>query len=121
MVEGDALREPRGITLHLAPEEVWLAQEGRTKYHPEGFAAEGFVHCTDGDELVIEVANRYYRDDRRPYVLLDVDLSKVRARTIYEDDERRYPHVYGPLDRAAVRRVRRMRRTPDGVFTGIVD
>jgi uncharacterized protein (DUF952 family) len=121
MTDDDPSRQLRGVTLHLAPEAVWLAQEEHAEYRPENFAAEGFVHCTDGEDLVLEVANRYYRDDRRPFVLLDVDLSKVRARAIYEDDARCYPHIHGPLDKEAVRRVRRMRRSPDGVFTGIVD
>jgi uncharacterized protein (DUF952 family) len=42
----------------------------------------------------------------------------VRAPVIYEDEGRRYPHIYGPLEREAVRRVRRLERDPDGSFTG---
>jgi uncharacterized protein (DUF952 family) len=109
---------PSGITFHTTPEAVWRAQEGRQTYAPERFAEEGFVHCTDGEGHLLEVANRYYRDDPRPYVVFDVDLGVVQATAVYEDEARRYPHVYGPIERAAVRRVRRLVRAADGSFTG---
>jgi uncharacterized protein (DUF952 family) len=112
---------PTGITRHLVPESVWREQECLAQYRPEGFAVEGFVHCTDGDDLVLEVANRYYRDDGRSYLLLDVDLARVRAQVIYEDDERRYPHIYDSIAREAVRRVRRLLRDADGSFTAVAD
>jgi uncharacterized protein (DUF952 family) len=107
------------VTLHLVPEDVWLAQKEAARYLPAGFSDEGFIHCTDGHELVIEVGNRYYRDDPRPYLVLEVDLERVAAPVLYEDDERRYPHIYGPLERHAVRRVCRTERAPDGTFIAI--
>jgi uncharacterized protein (DUF952 family) len=109
---------PSGITFHTTPEVVWRAQKGLQQYAPEQFTEEGFVHCTDGEALLLEVANRYYRDDPRPYVVLDVDVRAVCAPAVYEDEARRYPHVYGPIDRAAVRRVRRLERGADGSFIG---
>ena len=65
------------------------------------------------------MANRYYRADPRPHVVLDVDLARVSAPAIYEDEARQFPHVYGPIEREAVRRVRRMTRAADGTFLGI--
>jgi uncharacterized protein (DUF952 family) len=101
------------------PEEIWLAHHGLESYHPERFADEGFVHCTDGEELLIEVGNRYYLSDPRSYLVLDVDLDALAAQAIYEDDAQRYPHVYGPLERHAIRRVRRVERAPDGSFVTV--
>lgn len=112
-------RVPWGVTLHLVPEPVWRAQADAPEYLPESFAEEGFVHCTDGAALVVEVANRYYRDDPRPFLVLDVDLAQVAAPAIYEDEERRYPHIYGSIGRGAVARVRRVVRAADGAFTHI--
>jgi len=43
----------------------------------------------------------------------------VSAPAIYEDDERNYPHIYGPMERDAVRRVRRVERAADGTFLAI--
>jgi uncharacterized protein (DUF952 family) len=112
-------REPAAATLHLVPEEVWLAQKDESRYLPHGFSSEGFIHCTHGDDVVIEVGNRYYRDDPRPYLVLEVDPERVAAPIVYEDDERRFPHIYGPLERQAVRRIRRIERAADGTFISI--
>jgi uncharacterized protein (DUF952 family) len=43
----------------------------------------------------------------------------VAAPVVYEDDERRYPHIYGPLERHAVRLVNRIERAPDGTFVAV--
>jgi uncharacterized protein (DUF952 family) len=107
------------VTFHLVPEDVWLAQKEESRYHPEGFSSEGFIHCTHGHNFVIEVGNRYYRDDPRRYLVLDVDLERVAAPVVYEDDERRFPHIYGPLEQDAVRRVSRVERAADGTFIAI--
>jgi uncharacterized protein (DUF952 family) len=113
------VRRARGRTLHLTPEEVWTRHEGASEYRPEHYEDDGFIHCTDGEALVIEVGNRYYHGDARPYVLLQVDLSRVKAEAIYEDDVGTYPHIYGPINREAVVSVRRIQRTADGTFTSI--
>ena len=107
------------LTFHLTPERVWLEHRLLNEYRPEGFADEGFVHCTDSVEVVLEVANRYYKDDPRPFLLLEVDLDAVSAPAVYEDDERLYPHVYGPIELHAVRQVRRVERAEDGTFIAI--
>jgi uncharacterized protein (DUF952 family) len=109
------------VTLHLVPESAWLAPANGKEYRPERFAEEGFIHCTDAEELVVEVANRYYRDDPRAYLVLEIDLARVHARAIYEDEARQYPHIYGPIEREVVTRVRRVERAPDGTFTAIGD
>ena len=111
-------QEP-AVTLHLVPEDVWLAQKHESWYLPVEFSSGGFIHCTDGDDVVIEVGNRYYRDDPRRYLVIEVDLERVAAPVVYEDDERRFPHIYGPIERRAVRRVSRIERALDGTFIAI--
>ena len=112
-------QRPTGVTFHLTPEAVWDSYADQPQYLPESFDAEGFVHCTDGEPFVLEVANRFYRNDPRPFVLLDVELGRAAARAVYEDPERRYPHLYGPIEREAIIRVRRIERSSDGSFTSI--
>ncbi len=107
------------VTFHLAPEQVWSSRADDAEYRSDSLLTEGFIHCTDGEDLVIEVANRYYRDDPEPYLLLDVDVTRVKARVVYDDAARQYPHIYGPIDRDAVIRVRRMERGADGAFLTI--
>lgn len=107
------------VTLHLVPEDVWVTQKDESRYLPDAFSSDGFIHCTHGHDVVIEVGNRYYRDDARPYLVLEVDLERVAAPVLYEDAQRRFPHIYGPLERHAVRRVCRMERAADGTFIAI--
>ena len=112
-------RSRAAVTLHLVPEPVWRDHADAVAYLPEDFAAEGFAHCTDSESSVIEVANRYYRGDTQPYLVLDVDLVRVAAKAVYEDSEGLFPRIYGPIEREAVVRVRRVGRAGDGTFTRI--
>ena len=108
---------PAGRTYHLTPEEVGAGQADA--YRPEAFADESFIHCTDGEANLLAVANRYYQGDKRPYVVLAVDLDRVAAPVRYEDPDRIYPHIYGALNRDAVVEVRRAVRLASGSFAGI--
>lgn len=110
---------PGGHTYHLTPEPVWHAQQEQATYQPEAFDADGFIHCTDGEVNLLAVANAFYQSDRRPYVVLVLDRDRVTAPVRYEDPERIYPHIYGPLNRDAVVMVRRAVRLADGSFASI--
>ena len=107
------------ITFHLVARDVWEAQRSRDVYEPEAFAADGFVHCTDGEREVIDTANRYYRDDPRSYVVLTLDVEALASEVKYEDPAHIFPHVYGPIETAAVRDVRDVRRDADGTFLSL--
>jgi len=125
MVERGVPRGTRGkdpivtVTFHLTPRLRWDAHRGDTSYTPEPFESEGFIHCTDGEANVVAVGNRYYTGDPREMVCLVIDRDKVAAEIRYEDPERIYPHIYGPLNTDAVVEVRAVRRDPDGTFTSI--
>jgi len=94
-------------------------QSAGVDYLPSTYDADGFIHCTEGAENLIDTANRYYRDDRRAFVALIIDPSKVRAEVRYEDPARIYPHIYGAVNRDAIVRVARVRREADGTFVGV--
>ncbi len=113
------VKDPRGRTFHLTPEAVWLRQAEAATYQPEPFAEEGFIHCTDGEENLVRVANLFYQRDPRPHVVLVIDVERVTAPIRYEDPERIYPHLYGPLNREAVVAVRPITRRDDGTFLGL--
>ncbi|MBA2520561.1 MAG: DUF952 domain-containing protein [Chloroflexia bacterium] len=116
----DAPRKPAGETLHLVPEPVWEARRQAPAYTPEAFEREGFIHCTDGDANLLGVANTFYLDDPRPYLVLVLDLDRLRSPVRYEDPAQIYPHIYGPINREAVVAVRRAVRLADGSFSKIV-
>jgi uncharacterized protein (DUF952 family) len=107
-------------TLHLVPEPVWRAHDRAVPYLPAAWEEDGFVHCTDGDDEMLVVANRFYADDPRAFLLLTVDLDRNDSPWRFDDPDRRYPHIYGPIDPGAVIDVRRMLRDADGRFTAIV-
>jgi hypothetical protein len=65
-----------------------------------------------------DVGNRYYRADPQPYEALTIALRWLTSPWRYDGDER-YPHVYGPLDRAAITEVRPIPRDGDGTFRPI--
>ena len=104
------------VIYHLVAAEYYRDTDRTQPYTPEPFADEGFIHCTDGIANVVSVANRYYKDDQRMYVALAVDPAKVEAEIKYEDPERIYPHIYGPLNRDAIVDLLPMLRGADGTF-----
>jgi uncharacterized protein (DUF952 family) len=111
-------REPH-VTLHLCPVPVWEAQRHAETYLPEAYDADGFIHCTDGDERVIWVANHFYTADPRDFVVLSVDLDANGSPWKFEDPERVFPHIYGPIHPSSVRQIRPVHRAADGAFLSI--
>jgi uncharacterized protein (DUF952 family) len=108
-------------TLHLIPEEIWNRAANQSSYTPDAFAADGFVHCTDGDENLIAVGNRYYTGDPRPYLALTIAIDKLTSPVRYDDPGRIFPHIYGPINRAAVVSKRSVTRGSGGSFVAIAD
>ena len=72
-------------------------------YVPEGFEAEGFVHCSYATQ-VSWVANARFKD-RTDLVLLEIDPGLLTCKVIDENLEggsELFPHIYGPLPMSAV-------------------
>lgn len=107
------------VTFHLVPASVWESQRGHGHYLPEAFGADGFIHCTDGEERVIETANRHCLPDPRPYLLLSISRDALTSPVKYEDPGEVFPHIYGPLNLGAVIAVRTMQRDEAGTFVSI--
>ena len=112
-----------GISFHLAPIAYFETFPLNLDYIPEPMAAgkESFIHCTNGLENLVDVGNRYYRDDAKPYLFLVIDLAKVRDPIKFEDPARIYPHIYGSLNRDAIIDVVPITRDTDGAFLPVVD
>ncbi|HEX2914077.1 MAG TPA: DUF952 domain-containing protein, partial [Chloroflexia bacterium] len=93
-----------GTTFHMVPKEYYEAQPTDSDYLPEPMKAgrEQFIHCTDGTENLAATGNRYYTADPREYIVLVINLAKLKAPVRYEDPNHIYPHIYGPLNRDAI-------------------
>src|SRR5215218_6058147 len=114
---------------HLAPAERWRDWPAEQPYLPAEYAADGFIHCTAGEELMLSVANRFYRDAPSEFVLLVIDPARLSAPLKWEapahpDGDVRadlaplFPHIYGRIERAAIVEVRAVRRSAGGEFLG---
>ena len=109
---------------HLAPADRWRACPTGEPYLPAEYKADGFVHCTAGDDRMLQVANRFYRGTLGDWVLLVIDPARLTAPLRWErpapDDDLAplFPHLYGPIDAAAVVEVRPVQRSADGTFVG---
>ena len=90
----------------------WEAWRDGGAYEPASLATEGFVHCTGDDDLMLAVANRFYADEPGDFVVVSLDPDRLTRPVRWEppahpdgarpaDDEPRFPHVYGRLDRGA--------------------
>jgi uncharacterized protein (DUF952 family) len=104
------------LTYHLVPRAEWEAADPAQPYVPAAFAQDGFVHCTDGAAELAATANRFFADRPDELLALVLDRTRLTAPVRYEDPGNIYPHVYGPIDRAAVVDVLPMPRDARGAF-----
>ena len=111
-------RQDRLLTLfHITTAAEAAAAEARGWYEPEGFAREGFVHCSFKRQ-VRDTAGRYYRG-RQDLALLEIDPAALTCEVVVENltgGNESFPHVYGRLPWSAVRRVYPFPCGPDGTF-----
>lgn len=107
-----------GVTYHLVPTSVWERQRAERDYTPEAFAADGFIHCTDGLDQLLMVANMFYISDARPFTALVLAVSEIASPVRYDDPDQLFPHIYGSLNTSAVRDELSVDRASDGTFVG---
>lgn len=90
------------MLLHVAA-AADLEAATETHYAPAALADEGFVHCCWPDQLE-GVLERYFAG-RSDLVLLELDPAALDAPLREEAGPtgEGFPHVYGPLARAAIR------------------
>ena len=103
------------IAFHLVTSAAWEAAATDAAFRPASLATEGFVHLTHRMADLVDVANALYREELGPHVVLAIELGDLVSPWRYDGDTR-YPHVYGPLDRAAIREVRSIARDSTGSF-----
>ncbi len=108
---------------HLVPAAEYQALPEAAPYLPAGYAGDGFIHCTAEPQVLVQVANAFYRHVPGDFLVLEIDPARLAAEVRYEPAEpgsplagHRFPHIYGPLNRSAVVHVRSIERTADGTF-----
>src|SRR4051812_29143374 len=116
------------IVLHLLPRPEWQLLDPAEPVTNPSLATEGFIHCTDDPSVMLQVANAFYSSLAGEFVVLHIDTERLTAECVWEDPAHvsgggpafapQFPHVYGPIDRAAVVGVQAVRRDAAGAFVG---
>lgn len=102
---------------HILPQAVYVAQDKSQPFQADTLESEGFMHCTGAPDLLVWVANRFYRKAGGPFVVLSIDEPLVTAEVRWEEsDGHLFPHIYGPLNWDAVAQVIDFPRSADGAF-----
>ncbi|MEJ2758614.1 MAG: DUF952 domain-containing protein [Anaerolineales bacterium] len=101
---------------HIVSKSDWEKAADSDTYRGDTLAAEGFIHCSDLDQ-VIDVANFRFRG-REDLLILTVEPDQLSAPLKYEDggDGRLFPHIYGPMETSAVLAVTDFPPQVDGTF-----
>ena len=110
------------IIYHLITQGDWETTQSTTpsstQYRAASLAEEGFIHCSASPEQMLRVAGRLYAG-RADMLSLEVDTELLSSEVVSEPSRSGeiYPHIYGPLDTAAVVRVWRLALNSDGTFS----
>ncbi len=98
---------------HVTTPDAWAAAQRAGSYTTStrgvSLEQEGYIHCSEAHQ-VEGVRTRYFAD-LDDLVLLEIETDRLtspwRTEQLEGTDEA-YPHVYGPVDLAAVVDVRRL-------------
>jgi uncharacterized protein len=116
------------VIWHLLPLPAWRAAD------PAGHVARpatpgGFVHASPDPRAALAVANAIFGELAEPLIALGLDDARLGAPVRSEPpdpapppgvpDGTLFPHVYGPVETAAVAEVRFARRDPAGRYVSL--
>jgi uncharacterized protein len=116
--------------LHLVPADEYLSLLPDQAYLSSAYDKDGFIHCTKEPEVMLQIANRFYKGLTGDLLVLVIETDKVNAPIKWEPPahpdgtpaqpgERLFPHIYGPLNRDAVVDVHNAERDSDGNFLSV--
>ena len=103
------------LVYKICPEKLWREAEaaGRFEGAPVDLA-DGYIHFSTAEQ-VRETARRHFSGESG-LLLVTVDASALGSDLRYEPSRggELFPHLYGPLQLSAVRRVEPLPLGPDG-------
>lgn len=114
------------VIYHLAREDALHARLAGDFYAPDDLAETGFVHCSPASS-VLSVARDHFAGFPGRLLVIEIDPTRLTVEVRHEaplpadgagrshlSSAPRFPHVNGPIDRAAITGVGVMRPTDDG-------
>jgi len=90
---------------HIAKFEQFNISKDRGIYFPAQFPQDGFIHCSNKNQ-VVTVANNWFRNST-DLVLLEIDDKKLKIEVKFENLEggqELYPHIYDEIPFLAISR-----------------
>jgi len=138
----DNTADPKGHLVHphlfhlVQADLWWAAVDGGVDYFPPTYQQDGFTHATANPDLLLNVANHFYKDVPGEWLCLRMtvdSLKTVGTEVVFEGtapvgdkeadfsgtDDELFPHIMGGLSRAAVLGIHSVSRTADGTFTSV--
>jgi uncharacterized protein (DUF952 family) len=104
--------------VHICLKDDWQVAQELGEYQVDSLESEGFIHFSKLEQAV-DTANRYYKG-RTDLLLLWVDPARLTAELRWETSHGDlYPHLYGPLNLAAVTHVLVFMPDAEGVFRSL--
>ena len=104
--------------LHATSRAAWSAAQAGGKYSADSLAGEGFIHCSKVEQI-LRVANAFY-SGQRGLVLLVIDPGRLSSELRWDPGtdlaSELFPHIYGPINLAAVVEVVDFEPAEDGKF-----
>jgi len=108
------------VIYHIAIRGEWESQTDMPTYAPNRYSADGFIHCSEQHQLE-RVANDNFLG-RNDLVLVKLMPTKLVPETRYEQGgEEKFPHIYGPINKAAISQTAAVSCGEDGLFAGVFD
>ena len=103
---------------HITSLSEWNKAQAQKEYTPQGFASDGFIHCSYRHQI-LTVAHRFYKG-QNGLVILAIESSTISSSPIEENLEggtELYPHIYSSLPINSVAQVIAFPCNDDGSFT----
>lgn len=91
------------VIYHIATQAAWEAALATGSYEHPSLKEEGFIHCSQ-EHQVAGVLERYF-SGQTGLLKLVIDTDKLSSRFIFDwspGTKDTFPHIYGPLNTAAV-------------------
>jgi uncharacterized protein (DUF952 family) len=108
-----------GLIYHITSRLSWSAAQTDGAYSADTLASQGFIHCSKVDQI-LRVANTFYAN-QHGLVILEIASSFLTVPLRWElgtdKADELFPHLYGPLNLAAVVQVHNFEPGPDGRFS----
>ena len=105
---------------HIITKKDWALAEKKGVYSPESLKSEGFIHCSQTDQI-LDVVNHLYKGSDQ-LLLLRIVEEKITAEVKHELPVEApwsgviYPHIYGVLNLDSVEKVIEFLPESSGLF-----